>query len=132
VQGFGILGVGGVVSLVIGSLILVDAPDPAIRIQPSIALAVAIPMAVVMYVILHLALKSRRQKVVTGDLGIVGEVGVAQTEINPEGRVFVHGEWWKAGSQSRILPGERVRVIGVDGLTLRVEAVSPAAPHPGR
>ncbi|MBI3951169.1 MAG: nodulation protein NfeD [Acidobacteria bacterium] len=129
VQGFGILGVGGIISLVIGSMILVDAPDPAIRIQPSIAVAVALPMAVVMYVILRLALRSRQQKVVTGDLGMVGEIGVAQTEINPEGRIFIHGELWSAVSQSRISLGERVRVVGMDGLTLRVEPVSPSAPR---
>lgn len=129
VQGFGVLGVGGIVSLVIGALILVDTPDPALQIRPTIALAVAIPLAVVMYVILRLALRSRQQKVVTGELGIVGEVGVAQTEINPEGRVFVHGEWWTAVCESRIPSGERVRVVGVDGLRLRVEAVSPTAPR---
>jgi membrane-bound serine protease (ClpP class) len=127
VQGFGILGVGGIISLVIGAMILVDAPDPAIRVQPEIALAVAIPMAVAMYVILHLALKSRQQKVVTGELGLVGEVGVAETEINPEGRIFIHGEWWKAVSSSRIPPRQRVRVTGVEGLTLRVEAMNETA-----
>jgi membrane-bound serine protease (ClpP class) len=115
--------------LVIGSMILIDAPDPAIQIRASIALAVAIPLAVVMYVILYLALRSRHQKVVTGDQGIVGEVGVARTEINPEGRVFVHGEWWSAVSQARIPSGERVRIVGMDGLRLRVEAVSPTAPR---
>jgi membrane-bound serine protease (ClpP class) len=130
VQGFGILGVGGLLSLVIGSLILVDAPDPAIRIRPSIALAVVLPTAVAMFVILQLAFRSRRQKVVTGELGIVGEIGVTQTELNPQGRVFVHGEWWNAVSQSPILHGQRVRVVGVSGLTLMVEAISPPAPRP--
>lgn len=129
VQGFGVLGVGGIVSMVIGALVLVDAPDPAIRINPTVAVGVAIPMAVVIYVILHLALRSRRHKVVTGDLGIVGEIGVAETEINPEGRVFIHGEWWKAVSESRIPAGARVRVVGLDGLKLLVEAVSPTAPR---
>jgi len=82
-----------------------------------------------MYIILHLALRIRRQKVVTGDLGIVGEVGIAETEINPEGRIFVHGEWWNGVSQSPIARGARVRVVGVEGLTLLVEAVSPTAPR---
>jgi membrane-bound serine protease (ClpP class) len=128
VQGFGILGAGGVVSLVIGALILVDAPDPAMKIQPAIALAVAIPLAVVIYVILRLALRSRHQKVVTGEMGIVGEIGVSQTEMNPDGRVFVHGESWAARSESRIPSGTRVRVTGLTGLTLRVEAVEPLVP----
>jgi len=70
-----------------------------------------------------------RRKVVTGDLGIVGEIGVAETEINPGGRVFIHGEWWNAFSQSRIPPGERVRVMGLEGFTLLVEAVNPSAPR---
>lgn len=71
-----------------------------------------------------------RKKVVTGDLGIVGEIGVAETELNPEGRVFIHGEWWKAMSESRIPPGVRVRVIGLDRFTLQVEAATPMVPRP--
>lgn len=71
-----------------------------------------------------------RKKVVTGDLGIVGEIGVAKTELNPRGRVFIHGEWWTAVSESRIPPGARVRVTGLDGFTLRVEAVDPTIPRP--
>lgn len=130
VQGFGILGVGGIISLVIGAMILVDAPDPAIRIQPEIALAVAIPMAVAMYLILYLALRSRQQKVVTGEIGLVGQVGVALTELNPEGRVFIHGEWWKAVSSSPVRPGQRVRVTEVKGLTLHVQAVDETALPP--
>lgn len=128
VQGFGILGAGGVVSLVIGALILVDAPDPAIRIRPAIAIAVAVPLAVALYVILRLALRSRLQKVVTGELGMIGKIGVAQTEINPVGRVFIHGELWSARAESPIASGARVRVTGLSGLTLHVEAVEPWVP----
>jgi membrane-bound serine protease (ClpP class) len=129
VQGFGILGVGGIVSMVIGAMILIDAPDPAIQIHKSVALAVAIPMAIIMIVVLRLAMRSREQKVVTGDLGMVGLVGVAETDIDPEGQIFVRGELWQAVSETRIVRRERVRVIGVDGLKLQVEAVHPTAPR---
>jgi membrane-bound serine protease (ClpP class) len=129
VQGFGILGAGGIVAMVIGTMILIDAPDPAIQIHESIALAVAIPMAVIMVIVLRLAMRSREQKVVTGDLGMVGLVGVAETTIDPHGQVFVHGELWQAVSDMKIAQGEPVRVIGVEGLKLQVEAINPAAPR---
>jgi membrane-bound serine protease (ClpP class) len=115
--------------LAIGAMMLVDAPDEAIQIQGSIAWGVAIGMAAVMIAVLRLAMKSREQKVVTGDMGMVGLVGRADTEMNPEGRVFVRGELWSAVAPSmHIARGERVRVVGIDGLKLRVEATEPIAP----
>jgi len=128
IQSFGVLGAGGVVSMIIGALMLVDAPDPAIQIRRSIAFAIAIPTAVAMIVILRLAMKAREQKVVTGDLGMVGLIGTAETELNPEGQVFVRGELWSAVASSRIAKGERVRVVGIEGLKLRVEAMQPLEP----
>jgi len=128
IQSFGVLGTGGVLAMVIGALMLVDAPDTAIQIHRSIALAVAIPMAVAMVVILRLAIKAREQKVVTGDMGMVGLTGTAETDLTPEGRVFVRGELWGAVAETRIARGERVRVVGVEGLKLRVEATQPTAP----
>jgi membrane-bound serine protease (ClpP class) len=128
IQSFGVLGAGGIVSMIIGALMLVDAPDPAIQIRRSIAFAIAIPTAVAMIVILRLAMKAREQKVVTGDLGMVGLIGTAETELNPEGQVFVRGELWSAVASSRIAKGERVRVVGIEGLKLRVEAMQPLEP----
>jgi len=128
IQSFGILGTGGVVAMVIGALILIDAPEEAVRIHPTIALGVAIPLAVAMIIILRLATRAREQKVVTGDLGMVGLIGIADSDLEPEGRVFVRGELWSAIAPSRIARGERVRVVGIEGLRLRVEAAGPLEP----
>lgn len=121
VQGFGILGVGGIVSAIIGSLILIDAPQPELRLPLGLVLAVVLPAALIMMLMLRLAFRAHQAKVSTGATGMVGLRGKAQTEIAPEGTVFVRGELWKARSDMRIAPGEPIRVINVDGLTLEVE-----------
>jgi membrane-bound serine protease (ClpP class) len=121
VQGFGILGIGGIVAAVIGSLILIDAPDPVMRLPLKLVVAVVIPFALILIVIVRLALRARQTKVATGLAGMIGLKGRAETAIAPEGRVFVRGELWRARSQVKIAPGESVRVVGVDGLTLEVD-----------
>jgi len=121
VQGFGVLGLGGIVAAVIGSLILIDAPDPEMRLPLSLALAVIIPFAIILIVMVRLALRARHTKVATGLAGMIGLRGRAETAIAPEGRVFVRGELWRARSQTKIVAGENVRVVGVDGLTLNVD-----------
>jgi len=123
VQGFGILGLGGVVSMVIGMLILVDSPDPALRIGLKTALSMALPFAIIFTILVVAMFKSLKQAVTTGDVGMVGLIGIADTEINSGGRVKVRGEYWAARSWTPILPGRPVRVIGVDNLLLKVEEV---------
>jgi len=123
VQGFGILGLGGVVSMVIGMLILVDSPDPALRIGLKTALSMALPFAIIFTILVVAMFKSLKQAVTTGDVGMVGLIGIADTEINSGGRVRVRGEYWAARSSTLIPPGRPVRVIGVDNLLLKVEEV---------
>ncbi|HXG94808.1 MAG TPA: nodulation protein NfeD [Blastocatellia bacterium] len=130
VQGFGILGLGGIVAAVVGSLILIDVPNPELRLPLSLVLAVVIPFAIILIFILRLAMRSRRAKVTTGTAGMIGLRGRAQTSIAPEGTVFVRGELWRARSQMSIAPGEGVRVVGLDGLTLDVEAEKDEAIAP--
>lgn len=124
VQGFGILGLGGVVAMVIGLLILIDTPDPSVRIGVGAAVAVSIPFAVIFMVLLFLLLKSMRQRVSTGEAGMIGLVGTADTEVHGTGRVKVRGEYWTASSDRTIAAGRRVRVIGVDNLHMKVEEVA--------
>ena len=123
VQGFGILGLGGVVSMLIGMLILVDSPDPALRIGLKTALSMALPFAIIFTILVVAMFKSLKQAVTTGDVGMVGLIGIADTEINSGGRVKVRGEYWAARSSTPIPPGRPVRVIGVDNLLLKVEEV---------
>lgn len=121
VQGFGILGLGGVVAAVIGSLILIDLPNPELRLPLSLVLAVVLPFAVILIVMVRLAFRARLAGVVTGKAGMIGLRGTAETEIAPEGRVFVRGELWRARSPIKIAVGENVLVKGIDGLTLEVD-----------
>jgi membrane-bound serine protease (ClpP class) len=121
VQGFGVLGLGGVVAAVIGSLILIDVPNPEMRLPLGLVLAVVIPFALILIVMVRLALRARQTRVTTGLAGMIGLKGRAETAIGPEGRVFVRGELWRARSQTKIAAGENVRVVGVEGLTLEVD-----------
>jgi membrane-bound serine protease (ClpP class) len=123
VQGYGILGFGGIAAMIIGILILVDTPDPAVRIGLKTAMGVALPFAAIFIILLVALLKSLRQKAVTGNAGMIGLVGTADSEINIMGRVKVRGEYWTAQAQSPIAAGSPVKVIGIDNLTLKVEEV---------
>jgi len=124
----GVLAIGGIVTMVLGALLLVDAPIPEMRVHLGTALAVSIPLGAITATIMSLALKARRNKVVTGAQGLVGEIGVAQTALSPGGKVFIHGELWDAVSSAHIAAGQRVVVRRVDGLQLEVEPVVQRSP----
>ena len=130
VGGFGILGVGGIAAAIVGSLILIDVPNPELRLPPGLVFAVVIPFAVIMIFVLKLAIRARRAKVTTGTAGMIGLVGKAQTAIAPQGTVFVRGELWRARSHMSVAPGENVRVTGLNGLTLDVEAAKDTSVIP--
>src|SRR5437870_3684116 len=120
----GVLTVGGIVLLTLGALMLVDAPIPEMRIHLLTALAVSIPLGVITTFLMSIAMKARRNKVVTGAQGIVGEVGVAQSALTPQGKVFVHGELWDAVSSVDVAAGTKVVVRGVESLHLHVDPLS--------
>jgi len=127
----GVLTIGGIVLLTLGGLLLVDSPIPEMRVHLTTALAVSIPLGLITAFLMSIALKARRNKVVTGQQGLVGETGVARTALAPHGKVFVHGEIWDAVATTPLAAGLPVVVRGVDGLTLQVEpVVSVASPPP--
>ena len=109
--------------MVLGALLLVQGP-PEMRIHLATALGVTLPFALITFFLLTLIVRARRNKVVTGRAGMVGELGRAHTALQPEGRVFVHGEFWGAEASEPVEAGARIRVTEVDGLTLRVEPVA--------
>ncbi len=125
VQGFGVLGLGGVVSMILGLLFLIESPYPQLRIDLAIAAAVTIPFALIFIFLLRLVLRTHSRQVTTGEAGLIGEIGTAQTEVGPEGgRVFVAGEIWRATSVESIMVGERIRVVSARNLDLVVERFS--------
>jgi len=119
----GVLTIGGIVTMVLGGLLLVDAPIPEMRVHLLTALAVSVPLGLITAFLMSIALKARRNKVVTGAQGLVGEIGQAQTALSPQGKVFVHGELWDAVASASVSAGQTVVVRNVDGLQLQVDPV---------
>jgi membrane-bound serine protease (ClpP class) len=125
VASHGILGAGGAVALVLGAVMLVDSPVPELRIRWVTAIAVALPFSAITVFLLTIAMRARRNKVETGREGMVGQVGSAVTELAPDGKVFVHGEYWDAVAPRTVPSGAAVRVVSVDNkLKLTVEPVA--------
>lgn len=119
----GVLAVGGAVSMVLGAVMLINSPFPEMRIHWSTAIALAVPFTGITVLLLSLALRSRNAKVETGSEGMIGEIGSALTPLAPEGKVFVHGEYWDAVARLPVSTGARVRVVSIDKLKLMVEPV---------
>jgi membrane-bound serine protease (ClpP class) len=117
----GILGIGGIITMTIGALLLVDSPMPEMRVHLFTALAVSIPFGIITIFLMNIALKARANKVVTGEQGLIGEIGVVQTALTPSGKVFVHGELWNAVAAAEIPAGQSVVVRRIDGLELQVD-----------
>jgi membrane-bound serine protease (ClpP class) len=109
-------------------LLLVDAPIPEMRVHLATALAVSIPFGIITAFLMTIALRARRNKVVTGAQGLIGETGVVQTALSPQGKVFVHGELWDAVASTSLPAGEMVIVRRVDGLTLQVDPLGAMPP----
>jgi len=119
----GVLAVGGAVSMVLGALMLIDSPLPEMRIHWTTAIGLALPFSAITVFLLSLAVRARRNKVETGAEGMIGQLGSAVTELSPEGKVFVHGEYWDAVSSRPAPAGVRVKVTAIDKLKLRVEPI---------
>ncbi len=124
----GVLTTGGIVLLTLGGLFLVDAPIPEMRVHLATALAVSIPLGLITAFLMSIAVHARRNKIVTGEQGLVGEIGIAESALAPAGKVFVHGELWDAVSAVPVSAGDRIVVRQVDGLTLRVDPVLATKP----
>ena len=109
--------------MVFGMLILIDSPDPAVRIGLYTALALALPFAAIFIILLVALFRSLKQKVSTGDEGMIGLIGTAENDIHQSGRVKVRGEYWNACSSSHIAAGKNIKVLAVENLKLKVEEV---------
>ena len=121
VVSFGMLTVGGIVSLVLGSLMFFKSSDPYYRVSISLIVGMTGLIVLLFVVGLGLAISIRRRKPTTGIEGLIGEVGVASTDLAPEGKIKIHGEIWSASSAEPVRAGEKVRVTEANGLALKVE-----------
>jgi membrane-bound serine protease (ClpP class) len=122
VPSHGALTLGGVVSMVIGSVMLIDSPLPFMKVSLSVIVPSVVFTALFFLFAVGVGLRAQRRKVSTGASGLVGEAGVARDDVHDQGTVFVHGEYWNAWSDEPIPSGTRVTVLEVDGMKLKVTA----------
>ena len=120
VTSYGLLAVGGIIALVLGSLLLFRDLDPALRLSRGLIATTALVAALVVGFLAVLAARAQRSPVFAGKAGLVGELGRAIEDLEPAGRVFVHGEIWNADAEAPVRAEQSVRVVGVDGLRLKV------------
>lgn len=119
----GLLGIAGIISVVIGSIMLVDLPYSALSISLTTIIVVAAVSAIFVFGVLSYAVRAQLSKVRTGREGLVGEAGVSKTDISAgsRGKVMVHGELWSAKSDENIAKDEEVIVSEVDRLVVKVK-----------
>jgi membrane-bound serine protease (ClpP class) len=124
IQSYGILSVGGILAMVIGSIMLIDAPIPELRPSLKFIIPIAISLSLIFLFLIILTVKAHARRVHTGREGLIGEIGKAQTDLAPEGKVFVHGEIWDAEAPENIPKGSKVEVVEVEkGLKIKVTKV---------
>ena len=127
ITSYGLLSVAGMISLLLGSLMLFDRVDGRFGISWTVMLPTLGLVGGFFVVVAGLVFRSRIRRPMTGESGLIGETGVVNTPLTPTGRVQVHGELWFARCQTPVAIGQRVRVKAVDGLTLEVEPEASAA-----
>ncbi len=120
---YGLLTIGGAGSLALGSIVLVDAPSSLMRVSLSVIIPTVIMTVLFVVIAVGFGLRAQMRKTDTGSEGIIGEDGEAIDDLNPEGMVFVHGEYWKARAPREVLKGKKVRVTDMDKMILIVEEI---------
>jgi membrane-bound serine protease (ClpP class) len=119
---FGALGIGGIVAFVVGSIMLIDIEAPGYGISWQLIGGVALAAASMLLLLMTMFARSRQRPVTTGQEEMMGSRARVIEWQGGEGRVRIHGEIWHARGPAALQPGHEVRVIGIDGLTLEVEA----------
>lgn len=124
IPSFGVLGIGGVISLALGSFLLFDTQNSGVGVDRSIIFAAVATLSTFVLAISFLVYRSQKSKPTLGLEGMVGEIGDVRAKLNPAGKVFVHGEHWNAEAEGEIDVGEKVEVVGYQGLNLKVRRLS--------
>ncbi len=119
----GLLAIGGVISLFLGSLMLIESPTEYMKISLSVIIPAVLVSAAFFFFAATMAIRARLKKPTTGMEGLVGEIGITTTTVAPEGKVSIHGEFWDVISDQNIERGEKVQVIGVTNLKLKVKKI---------
>jgi membrane-bound serine protease (ClpP class) len=124
VHSYGILSIGGIAAMVIGSMMLIKSPIPELKPSLGFIIPVAMGISFIFIFLVFLVIRAHARKIVTGKEGLVGESGVAQTDLDPGGKVFVHGEIWEAEAEGHVAKGTKVKVLEVgEGLKIKVKKI---------
>lgn len=121
----GILAIGAIIALVLGSLLLFPSSEPGLRLSLGVIAVTAAVTTLFFAVVVAKGVEAYRQRPTTGIPGMLGELGTAATDLAPEGKVLVRGEYWNAASATPIVKGEQVEVTDVTGLHLQVKKAPP-------
>jgi membrane-bound serine protease (ClpP class) len=122
VQSYGILSLGGIAAMLIGSIMLVNSPIPELKPSLSFIIPMALGLSAIFIFLVYIAIRAHSKKASTGKEGLLGETGVVHSDLSLEGKVFVHGEIWRAEASEVIPKGTKVVVVEVmDGLKIRVK-----------
>ncbi len=120
---FGVLGIGGIIALTLGSLLLFDTRGSDLVLDKKIVFTAVGTLSMFMIVIGFLVVQAHRRKPTLGVEGLLGEIAEVKVSLNPEGKVFVHGEYWNAEADGEFEVGEKVTVAGFDGMMLKVKSL---------
>lgn len=120
ITSYGLLALLGIFTMVLGSLILVETTVPELKISLVTSLGIVLPFAVITIFLMRLILTTYKKRSMTGTEGMLGEIGIAITDLDPDGQVQVHGEIWKASSKNPINKGKKVKIDVVRNLTVWV------------
>ncbi len=121
VPGFGLLALGGIICMLLGSLILVNSPYEFMSISLKVIIPLTLATALIVIFLLGAVIRVHREKIRSGGEGLIGETGRALTPISPRGKVFIHGEIWNARSEEPIAKNSEVEVVKIDGMTVWVK-----------
>jgi len=127
VPSFGVLGIGGVISLALGSFLLFDTQNSDLGVDRSIVFTAVATLASFVFAISYLVYRSQKSKPTLGLEGLLGQIGEVKARLNPAGKVFVHGEYWNAEADAEVDVGEKVEVIGYQGMSLKVRPLTHRA-----
>ena len=117
---YGLLSVGGIACITIGSLMLFETSAPFLRVSYAVLFPTVAALSAILLFVVTFAIKAQSRKISTGEEGLIGLVGEASEDIDGKGKVFVHGEIWNAECDGKIGKGEKVEIVGVDGMVLKV------------
>jgi len=123
VMSHGMLTIGGIISLIMGSLLLFDTPEPALRLSLQVLVPAIVVASGFFIVVIWLAIKAQLRKHSTGAEAMIGSEAEVMKDIDNEGEVFLMGEYWRATSKEPVKKGAKVRIIKVEGLNLIVEEI---------